>query len=313
MSEQQLISIIVPVYNVENYLNKCLDSILCQTYDNFEVLLIDDGSLDGSPQICEEYAKRDNRVRVIHKMNGGVSEARNDGIKNAKGAFLCFVDSDDYVSPNYLSALVGSQQENNADVVFGKYCKDISGKIVYMHEDLKTLINEKKIAMFFSDKEYVMGSMCRLLLRKSIFETINFDKSLKYCEDLYFVLNLFLIDLKFSYTNETIYYYFCNSNSVTQKFNSKTSYYYEAAMLKCIELLKNNIQSCLKQSILFEIYTMAIKQACVTKKYSILKDFEKYNTKCNYVAYKKNNATFKSKVKAFLCRHKMFWLLKFFY
>jgi len=97
-----MISIIIPVYNVELYLHKCVDSVLAQTYDNFEVLLIDDGSTDSSGEICDKYATRDHRVRVFHKPNGGVSSARNIGLKNAKGEWVTFIDSDDYVFPDWL-------------------------------------------------------------------------------------------------------------------------------------------------------------------------------------------------------------------
>ena len=109
---QDLISVIVPVYKVEKYLKRCVDSILAQTYPCLEVILVDDGSPDGCPAICDEYAREDRRVRVIHKENGGLSDARNAGIDAAKGKFLGFVDSDDYVHPRFyellLQALAGN-------------------------------------------------------------------------------------------------------------------------------------------------------------------------------------------------------------
>lgn len=101
-----LISIIVPVYNVEKYLPECIESILSQSYSNFELILVDDGSKDKSGIICDEYAKRDNRIKVYHKQNGGVSSARNLGLDNADGEWITFVDSDDIVEPNYLSSMV---------------------------------------------------------------------------------------------------------------------------------------------------------------------------------------------------------------
>ncbi|NBA85282.1 glycosyltransferase [Emticicia sp. CRIBPO] len=103
--DSPLISIIVPVYKVENYISKCIDSILLQTYGNFELLLVNDGSPDSSREKCEAYAKRDNRIRVINKVNGGVSSARNLGIISSKGEYICFVDSDDSILPNYLKEL----------------------------------------------------------------------------------------------------------------------------------------------------------------------------------------------------------------
>ena len=113
---QDLISIIVPVYKVEKYLKRCVDSILAQTYPCLEVILVDDGSPDGCPAICDEYAREDRRVRVIHKENGGLSDARNAGIDAAKGKFLGFVDSDDYVHPRFYELLLQALKGEGADI-----------------------------------------------------------------------------------------------------------------------------------------------------------------------------------------------------
>lgn len=116
----EIISIIVPVYNAEPTLCKCVDSILAQTYPHFELLLIDDGSKDKSGTICDAYAEKDSRVRVFHKSNGGVSSARNLGIDNINGSYLTFVDSDDYVDRNYLLHLIEALG-GNMDLVVGGY------------------------------------------------------------------------------------------------------------------------------------------------------------------------------------------------
>lgn len=112
-----LISIIVPVYNVENYIRECIDSILAQTMRSFELILVDDGSKDASGRICDEYADADDRIRVIHKENGGLSSARNRGLDEAKGDYICFVDSDDAVSADYLEKLYAAIKKDNADIV----------------------------------------------------------------------------------------------------------------------------------------------------------------------------------------------------
>lgn len=112
-----LISIIVPVYNVENYIRECIDSILAQTISSFELILVDDGSKDESGKICDEYADTDDRIRVIHKENGGLSSARNRGLDEAKGDYICFVDSDDAVSADYLEKLYAAIKKGNADIV----------------------------------------------------------------------------------------------------------------------------------------------------------------------------------------------------
>jgi glycosyltransferase involved in cell wall biosynthesis len=110
------ISIIVPVYDVEKYLKKCVDSILNQTFKDFELILVDDGSPDNSGAICDQYAEKDSRVRVIHKENGGLSDARNAGIEVARGKYLGFVDSDDFVNEDMYKQLYTSIIENNADL-----------------------------------------------------------------------------------------------------------------------------------------------------------------------------------------------------
>ena len=116
-----VISIIVPVYNVEKYLHRCIDSILAQTFPDFECILIDDGSPDNCPAICDEYAEKDGRIIVIHQKNAGVSAARNTGLDKASGEWIGFVDSDDWLEPNALGKLYNKQRETNADIVTGRY------------------------------------------------------------------------------------------------------------------------------------------------------------------------------------------------
>ena len=113
---ENLISVIVPVYNIEAYLRKCIDSILAQTYTNLEIILVDDGSTDNSGEICNEYAAKDARIRVIHKGNGGLSSARNTGIDIATGKYIGFVDSDDYLAPDMYEKLLGAIVNNHADI-----------------------------------------------------------------------------------------------------------------------------------------------------------------------------------------------------
>lgn len=133
------VSIIVPVYKVEKYLHKCVDSILLQTYKNIEVILVDDGSPDNCPAICDEYAKKDKRVKVIHKPNGGVSSARNSGVKTATGKLLSFIDSDDYIDKNFITELVKNQIKYDSDVTICDFYRDASGKL----KKVKQLKNDR--------------------------------------------------------------------------------------------------------------------------------------------------------------------------
>ena len=125
--ENELVSIIVPIFNVEKYLSECIDSILSQTYENIEIILIDDGSTDKSAEICDKYALKDKRVRVIHKINGGVSAARNDALQQANGQLIMFVDSDDWINSETCETAVSTMQESGADVVMWTYISENNG------------------------------------------------------------------------------------------------------------------------------------------------------------------------------------------
>lgn len=118
------ISVIIPVYKTENYIHRCVDSVLNQTYPNLEILLIDDGSPDHCPKICDEYAKKDGRVKVIHKSNSGVSVTRNAGLENASGDYITFVDSDDFIEPDMYNQMLTIAAKNNCGVVLCDCIKD---------------------------------------------------------------------------------------------------------------------------------------------------------------------------------------------
>ena len=127
MKEDYLISIIVPVYKVEKYLQECVTSIQNQTYRNLEIILVDDGSPDKSGKLCNEYAKRDSRIKVIHKVNGGLSSARNAGLKIAKGEYIGFVDSDDYIRKNMYEKLLDACIQNKTEIAACNYNYIING------------------------------------------------------------------------------------------------------------------------------------------------------------------------------------------
>lgn len=135
------VSIIVPVYQVENYIRKCIDSILAQTFTDFELILVDDGSKDKSGQICDEYAGMDQRVRVIHQENSGVAAARNHGIAYANGGYLCFVDADDWIEDGMIEQCISQMKENDADILR-------HGHTMELWKDEKCVNEEKECAEF---------------------------------------------------------------------------------------------------------------------------------------------------------------------
>ena len=184
------ISVIVPVYNAEKYLHRCIDSILSQTFTDFELLLIDDGSKDGSGAICDEYAAKDNRVRVFHKENGGASSARNLGMDNAQGEWVAFVDADDYVLPSYLATYIEISTANVDMCVVG-IIPDYS--ISSDYQITKTSVDyfgDVKGAMLLLNDCQMIGSLCNKLFRTSIITSheLRLDKCYKYREDEDFLL-----------------------------------------------------------------------------------------------------------------------------
>lgn len=218
-----LISIIVPVCNVEKYLKKCVDSILNQTYRNIEVILIDDGSPDNCGKICDEYAQQDSRVKVMHIKNGGVSNARNIGIEMSVGQYIGFVDSDDVISEEMYEKLLQVALENNADIVQCNYC--------YLFEDdhtenMERKINNKKIDSVDEVKRaFINGliypSVATKLFKKEIVRNIRFNTALKVAEDRLFVFECCCKSSKVVLIDDVLYYYFQRENSAIHIFDIK--------------------------------------------------------------------------------------------
>ena len=182
-----LISVIVPVYNVEDYLSKCVASILAQSYKNLQVILVDDGSTDRCPEICDDIAKRESRVQTIHKKNGGLSSARNAGIDAANGDFLAFVDSDDYIAPDMYEYLYRNMAETESDIsICGKYVVYENGRLI-LKQDQSILClvmdSEEAIRRMCSFRDYDTSS-CDKLYKRELFSSIRFPLG-KLCEDWY--------------------------------------------------------------------------------------------------------------------------------
>ncbi len=185
-----LISVIIPIYEVEEYLKKCVDSVLAQTYKNLEIILVDDGSPDNCPAICDEYAKKDSRIKVIHKENGGVSDARNAGLAIAKGEWLSFIDSDDWIADEYIERMFSNIQE--ADMV-------ICGLTFFYEKDgsFKThkVTDNDLLGLVYNS---FFGYACNKMYRAKFIKELKFDKE---CirEDLVYNLSLFSRNQKFDF------------------------------------------------------------------------------------------------------------------
>lgn len=199
------ISIIVPVYNAEKYLNRCIDSILSQSLKDFEVLLIDDGSTDKSGTICDEYAKKDNRIRVFHKENGGVSSARNVGLDEAKGEYISFIDSDDWVVPIYLAELL-SLYHGNIDLTECSYIYYGNEQILFKTEFVET-DSESYLEKLFQNKRFYEGFLWVKLFKATLITNLRFDSKLAYNEDRVFIAQYVLKCRKVATTQNCLYYY----------------------------------------------------------------------------------------------------------
>lgn len=210
-----LISVIVPIYNVEKYLDRCVDSIINQTYKNLEIILVDDGSPDNCPQMCDDYAKKDSRIKVVHKENGGLSDARNVGMKIATGEYVSFIDSDDYVSLDFYETLLETIVDNDSDIVecgvvkfyenekFDKYNDDLKVTNYDTVDALDGLINENPF------KQHVWNKLYKSNIALDIPYAVG-----KLNEDEFWTYQIFGKAKKVTRINKTMYYYFQRGSSI---------------------------------------------------------------------------------------------------
>lgn len=211
-----LVSVVVPIYNVEKYLCQCIDSIIRQTYANIEIILVDDGSPDRCPAICDEYLHKDSRIKVIHKANGGLSDARNAGTKIAQGNYITYIDSDDWVEKRYVEVLLNLIKQYNAEmsICAAKNVKQREERIT--KENSKTISLTKKEAlekMLYQDGMDT-GAWGRLI-KTDIAKRNPFPKG-KLFEDLATTYKYMFGCETIVYTNEKLYYYFQNQSSITR-------------------------------------------------------------------------------------------------
>lgn len=210
-----LISVIVPIYNVEKYLARCVDSIVNQTYKNLEIILVDDGSPDSCPQMCDDYAKKDSRIKVVHKKNGGLSDARNAGMAVAKGEYISFIDSDDYVSDDFFECLLDVMNKENSDIAecsvvkfyednrFDEFSDDLSVKTYDTQDAMSALIAENPF------HQHVWNKLYKTELVKDIPYAVG-----KLNEDEFWTYQVFGRANKVSKLNKTMYYYFQRNSSI---------------------------------------------------------------------------------------------------
>ena len=238
-NELPKISIIVAVYNAEGYLKRCIDSLLAQTFTDFEILLIDDGSTDKSADICDNYAAEDCRLRVFHNENRGIGSTRHFGILHAQGEYTIHVDSDDWVEPDMLESLYAEATRNNADMVICDYFEDTGNNSKYVEQRLKSLDNQDVILGLLTT---LYGSCWNKLIRLACYKqySINFIEGLNYGEDLLVLVRLVSNPIKVHYLPSAFYHYdrTINENSYTQTMTKEMFMYRETFIGYLYEYVK---------------------------------------------------------------------------
>lgn len=304
MKKSPLISIIVPVYNVESCLELCITSIINQTYTNIEIILVDDGSTDSSGAICDFFKDKDKRIKVIHKCNGGLSDARNKGLAVANGDFLGFVDSDDWLDIRMYEILMKNLLLYEADisvcekvVVENAHCTDLSGcdgvRVTNKEEALEILLRDVKY------KSHVWNK----LFKKELFSNITFPKD-KYYEDVFIMHLIYEKAHQIVFIDTGLYYYLQRRDSIVHmKDTTATKDFFEALETR-FNWCKNDYQKKL-------VLLVMIREFSSEKKKMLHSDLShtskiEYNTYLNtyYQKYiRKAEVSFKTKLKSILCRY----------
>ncbi len=218
------ISVIVPVYNAEKYLRRCIDSILAQTFTDFELLLIDDGSKDKSGEICDEYARKDNRVKVFHKENGGVSSARQCGLDNTTGSYVIHADPDDWCDKDMLELMYANAVSQKADMVICDYWMSLKNREIYIYQNPQKLEARNVQNKIF--RQELFGSCWNKLINIEIIRKygIHFPQNINLWEDAFFHCSLLMYNIKISYLNKAFYHYDFHTNTNSMVRNLSKNY-----------------------------------------------------------------------------------------
>ena len=213
------VTILIPVYNVEAYLPQCLDSILCQTYRDLQVVLIDDGSKDNTLAVAQEYARKDSRIEVYHQENQGVATTRNNLLKKIKGDYVLFVDSDDWIEPDMVEFLVRKATDNNAEVAM---CGMVVNDTPVKKEYTESLLSQEECVRAFLFHNELRGSLCNKLVATSLLHNVWFHCEISYGEDALFCWHFFQNAQRIVMTDRQLYHYRMNDSSIShQSFGDK--------------------------------------------------------------------------------------------
>ncbi|MFI3227805.1 MAG: glycosyltransferase family 2 protein [Clostridia bacterium] len=313
-----IISVIVPVYKVEQYLEKCINSIINQTYINLEILLIDDGSPDKSPKICDEYASKDNRIKVIHKKNGGLSDARNKGLDIARGSYIVFVDSDDFIHHKMIQVLYDSIQKDKSDIAI---CGITYVNETYIEDGMSFDFCENKIVNksdfwinFYDENTMAKVVAWNKLYKKEIFRNLRYDFG-KMHEDEFILHKIIEESNQISFVSGKFYYYLQRSNSIMgQKFSIRRLDSIEGLLARVNYLIDNNYIKTAKIAYFSTLYVLMQGKMKLDLKNKLNKDQWKVYAqlcKCLYHRKLKKHFALTDKFKYYLVMNnpKMFFKL----
>lgn len=263
--DQPLISVIVPIYNVEEYLDRCVESIVNQTYKNLEIILVDDGSPDNCPKMCDSWSEKDNRIKVVHKENGGLSDARNAGMPFATGEIISFIDSDDWIELDMFERMLSRMQKDNSDMVScgvkwveedGSLIRDVTSE----NEVLDTMIAMKELLNDRKLKQHVWNKIYKYDLIKDI----PFEKG-KYHEDVFWSYQIVGRAKKVSVVKESFYNYVQRSNSIMgEGFSAKRLDALDANKLRC-EYMKEHLPELYDNALYVYIGSCHYQLQCAVK------------------------------------------------
>lgn len=290
-----LISVIVPIYKVEKYLDRCINSIVNQTYKNLEIILVDDGSPDNCPTMCDEWSKKDNRIKVIHKINGGLSSARNSGIEQYTGEYLTFIDSDDYIEPNYIEELYSTLNQHNADMsICGLNYFNEDGSV---YQDIKSLskqfYKEDRFSLLLEHNITVVVAWNKLY-KRHIFEKLKYPLNKKN-EDEFVIYDI--IDQcrnGIAITEKKLYNYINRANSIMTSMSTK-------GIFDAIEAFKSRFTKTndfkIKENCVYRMFNNYIDKYRKFKKDKETRTEIHNSFKKDYKTYKKFLTKFKHKIK----------------
>ena len=313
-----LISVIIPAYNVEKYILKCLESIIKQTYSNIEIILVDDGSTDKTAEICDEYAKKDDRIKVIHTENRGVSEARNKGLENVKGDWITFVDSDDWIEENFCEVLLKKTKDYDADIALCGYKRATANSYEIINTSGRDeVINRQKYIEKTLNPQTGYGFCHMKLIKKTIIKNIRFKKGMTVGEDALFNLMISKNIKKAIFVKVALYNYRMNLNSVVKKFDENYANKYLKSMQIIQEYMENNYENekniqNLNNFIAFHMLLIAVnycfhpenkekRKIKLLRKLCNIDEFKKGIKKSNY-----DNLSITRKITLFTLKHKLY-------